>query len=520
MQFNNRRGSITFKGAMIMAAFGFIILAIIGFFVYKTGGASRVSSALSDSRNGTLSSKEKNKVIHVCVVTWGGYAGGQYFNGGFEATKDSRFYKDYGILVDFPVIDNFDASRKSYQSGECNLLWQTADAFSTEVGNLQKAGFDPRVLFQSDWSRGGDLVVAKRGINSVNDLRGKTVAVGYGTPSHTFLLRMLEAAGMSVNDVKIVQVPSAVDAATAFKSGQVDAAIVWSPDDQDCLKTIPGSKILTSTREATHIIADIFFGEQKWADEHKKELDGLEEGWFKGAAEVNTNPEAFEQAVKILAVGLKQPEDFMRTAIRNARLSTYGDNVNFFNLNGNATGVTGEKLYLETGRLFQASTDLVSSLPPWREITNLDALRSISLKGPENAAEAEERYTVASASERRAEALSVKPLPINFETGSATLSENAKSLLDLFVPTLNSYKNRVRIEGNTDNSGSADVNRRLSLARARAARDYFVNEYHFDVNRFIVEGNGPDKPVATNDTPEGMAKNRRSEFQLIGNPIK
>jgi len=509
MQCKNRRGAVTLKGAMIMAAFGLIILSIIGFFVWKTGGVKKISEAVG-----------KDKVIHVCVVTWGGYAGGQYFNKGFEANKESRFYKDYGFLVDFPVIDNFDPSRKAYQSGDCNLLWQTADAFPTEVGNLLKAGFDPRVLFQSDWSRGGDLVVAKRGINSVNDLRGKTIAVGYGTPSHTFLLRMLEASGMSVNDVKIVQVPSAIDAATAFKSGQVDAAIVWSPDDQDCLKTISGSKILTSTREATHIIADIFFGEEKWLNSHKKEMKGLVEGWMIGAAEINTKPEAFEEAVSILSVGLKQPPEFMRVAINNARLATYGDNVNFFNLNGNATGVTGERLYLETGRLFQASTDLVSSLPAWREVTNLDALRAVSLKGPEHAAEAAERYTVASATERKAEALSIKPLPVNFETGSATLSENAKSLLDLFVPTLRSYSNRVRIEGNTDNSGSPDVNRRLSFARASAARDYFVNEYHFDVHRFIVEGNGPDKPVASNDTPEGMAKNRRSEFQLIGNPIK
>ena len=53
-------------------------------------------------------------VINVGVVTWGGYAGGQYFNEGFKANTESRFYKDYGFKVNFEVIDDFDASRDAF----------------------------------------------------------------------------------------------------------------------------------------------------------------------------------------------------------------------------------------------------------------------------------------------------------------------------------------------------------------------------------------------------------------------
>jgi len=75
---------------------------------------------------------------------------------------------------------------------------------------------------------------------------------------------------------------------------------------------------------------------------------------------------------------------------------------------------------------------------------------------------------------------------------------------------------KVRIEGNTDNVGSADMNRTLSFKRAKSVADYLVKTYNFDPNRFVIVGNGPDKPVATNNTEEGKAANRRTEFQLLG----
>ncbi len=53
----------------------------------------------------------------------------------------------------------------------------------------------------------------------------------------------------------------------------------------------------------------------------------------------------------------------------------------------------------------------------------------------------------------------------------------------------------------------------------KAVADYFVKTYGMDRNRFIVVGNGPDKPVAgceSNSTESCRAKNRRTEFQLIG----
>ncbi|MEZ4951711.1 MAG: hypothetical protein R2784_20325, partial [Saprospiraceae bacterium] len=100
-----------------------------------------------------------SETIKIGVVTWGGYAGGQYFNEGFEANANSRFLKDYGFNVEFKILDDFDASRAAFKNDDVNLLWATIDAFPTEVNALKD--YDPVVVFQADWSRGGDAIVAR-----------------------------------------------------------------------------------------------------------------------------------------------------------------------------------------------------------------------------------------------------------------------------------------------------------------------------------------------------------------------
>jgi NitT/TauT family transport system substrate-binding protein len=84
------------------------------------------------------------------------------------------------------------------------------------------------------------------------------------------------------------------------------------------------------------------------------------------------------------------------------------------------------------------------------------------------------------------------------------------------VPVLKAFGNaRVRVEGNTDNDGEYNMNVSLSKKRANSAIQYFVSKYYFDADRFVVVGNGPNKPVADNETDQGRAKNRRTEVQLL-----
>lgn len=455
--------------------------------------------------------------INVGVVTWGGYVGGQYFNEGFDANTTSRFYKEYGFLVNFEVIDDFNASRAAWKSGDIDLLWATTGSFSTEAPGLKE--FEPQIIFQSDWSRGGDAVVVRKGIITVNDLKGKTIAVAPMTPSHTFFLNLLEAGSLKQTDLTVIEVANAIDAADMFKNGQVDAAVVWSPDDISCVSSVKGSKILQSTKQASYIIADMFIAKKSFVNSHKAELGQLVTGWLTGAGEINANVNSKNKAVRILATGLNISESDARGSIDNVRLATYGDNINYYGLNPDFDGVTGEKIYAKMSQKYK-QVGYLNENTYWRTVGNPNIIRSINLSGSVNSAEGSVKFskpTVTMADTNLTTAVSTKQVTVSFLTGSATLTEDSKYKIDReFLDIAQNFANaRIRIAGNTDNTGSYQGNITLSKRRAQSVANYLSNEHGFDKNRFVVVGNGPDNPTASNSSANGRAKNRRTDFELI-----
>lgn len=105
---------------------------------------------------------------------------------------------------------------------------------------------------------------------------------------------------------------------------------------------------------------------------------------------------------------------------------------------------------------------------------------------------------------------------INFELGSAEITEGSQQLLDdTALEALNGNPNlRVRIEGHTDSMGPEAFNMALSLQRAEAVMKYLVTR-GVDSDRMEVLGKGEGYPVASNDTKTGRARNRRIEFIIL-----
>lgn len=493
------------------AFFGITYLMDSGMIGNGTAGNNNSSSSSSSS-----SSSGNEDAIRIGVVTWGGYAGGQYFNEGFAASSASRFKKEYGIDVEFVLNDDVDASLNAWKAGDIDLHWYTIDAFPTILEGLK--AYDPVVLWQADWSRGGDAIVARRGINSVGDLRGKKIAVAELTPSHSFLLWLLDAGGLNPSDVEIVPQSNAIDAAAAFKSQQVDAAVVWSPDDEQCVRAVSGARILESTRSASNIIADFFFAKREYADANRDKLQKLYEGWMKGAAEINSDPAAKTKAGRILSQGLGIPEADAIASIDNVRLVTHGDNLNFFGLNPDYTGVTGNSLYLRMANEYRDLGFMDGAPSNWRQVSFPSMVQATNLSGSSHAAEAAKTFTKVEEDEgKELEAIASKPVSINFRSGEHVLDENAKRIIDLeFIDIARAFANaRIRIEGNTDNVGSRTANIALSERRAQSVANYLIREHNMSPNRLIIVGNGPDNPIASNSTSAGQAQNRRTDFQLV-----
>lgn len=102
-----------------------------------------------------------------------------------------------------------------------------------------------------------------------------------------------------------------------------------------------------------------------------------------------------------------------------------------------------------------------------------------------------------------------------FEVGEADLLRSAAENLDDVIELLESEPDKsIRIEGHTDSSGSSELNLRLSERRAEAVRDALI-ERGIDPGRLNAVGMGEDFPIATNETAQGRARNRRVDVIVL-----
>jgi OmpA-OmpF porin, OOP family len=103
---------------------------------------------------------------------------------------------------------------------------------------------------------------------------------------------------------------------------------------------------------------------------------------------------------------------------------------------------------------------------------------------------------------------------VYFEKGKAILTKESQSQIENLAVILKAYpKATVKLGGYTDNTGSEAINVKVSGERATAALKALVKE-GIDAKRLKAEGYGPAHPIATNDTPEGMAQNRRVDLRI------
>jgi len=450
-----------------------------------------------------------------------GFAPGIDMNGGAKPNKESRMYKEFGVLFEAVRMDDMQKLNDALKNGDLDFIFTTTDI--SPIGMDRSSDLAKMSVMQFlkiDDSRGADVFIVDKSINTVADLKGKKIACALGWPSNTLLHATLEAGGLTEKDVQILPMGDPFAAKTAFTTGNADATVVWSPDDEECLKS-RDAKVLTSTELLPNIIMDGFIARKDVLEKKKDLFIKLSRAWLVANAEMR-DPAKMAKAAQTYKIAFEVPDDVstVLAGMKKIHYANYGDNINFFGLSTDFTGLTGQQLYTKMARVYKTSYgNNLTNIVPWAEASFPGVIQAINdLKGDAHVAEGQIQFAAPTSADAKTPAVAIKPIIINFATGTWGLTSEMKDKIEnqLGQLSVEFAGMKVRIEGNTDNVGDAAMNRELSQKRAKSVADYLVKTYNFDPNRFIIVGNGPDKPVSSNSTEEGRAANRRTEFQLLG----
>ena len=234
----------------------------------------------------------------------------------WEIAIQKGWFEEAGVKVDFQWFD-YVASMDAYAAGKLDAVCMTnGDALVTGA-----TGKPSVTILINDFSNGNDMLVAKQGIGSVADLKGKKIGAELGFVAHLLAIKALESAGLSADDVEWVNTPTDQTAAL-LASGDVDAISAWQPSSGQALKAAAGSTAVFTSSNLPGIIYDVLSVspeslEARRADwlkvvgvwyrvvEYIQDEDNIDEALAILSAKVSITPEEYEpffKGTKILSL--------------------------------------------------------------------------------------------------------------------------------------------------------------------------------------------------------------------------
>ncbi len=223
--------------------------------------------------------------VKVGVSDWTGWVA-------WYVAQDQGYFKKYGAEVNLVWFANYSDSIAALSTGQLDANSQT---WSDTLGPLAK-GLPLKVVLVNDNSAGNDAVMVGAAIKGFADLRGRKVALEQYSISHFVLYTALARNGLSPKDVSVVNL-SAGDAAAAFMSGRLDAAVVWNPWISQIEKSGKGRALFTS-KEMPGLIPDLLVAQARAVQSKRKDLVGMIRAWFDTEAFIRTEP---DRAVAIMS---------------------------------------------------------------------------------------------------------------------------------------------------------------------------------------------------------------------------
>jgi NitT/TauT family transport system substrate-binding protein len=290
-----------------------LLIAVLAALVVAGCGGDDDTSPTGGGSGGASS---KAAPIRIAFSTWNGYIGIVI------GVKEGLFEKA-GVKVSYTVVEDPVQRFNALKGGSLDAIATTPDTFSRTYAK----GIETVQVLGLDASVGGDGIVAENDVQAVADLKGKQVGVSAGSTSQWFLAYVLDQNGLSLDDVKQVDMTSG-DAGSAFAAGRIPAAVTWEPWLSKAQKN-PDGHVVVSTEKYPTIITDQVAFTPDFIKQHPDSVRRFIKGYqaavdflhsdqdkaFEDVADyLGQSPEEIEATLKTVPIwGVKESQDYYGT---------------------------------------------------------------------------------------------------------------------------------------------------------------------------------------------------------------
>jgi len=212
----------------------------------------------------------------------------------WQVAIDKGWFKEAGVDAKFEWFD-YSASMDAFTAGKLDAVLMTnGDTLVTGSGG----GKGVMVLI-TDYSNGNDIIVAKPGVKSITDLKGKKVAVEVGLVEHLMLRNAMQKAGMKPGDIDIVNAKTN-EMPQVLAAADIAAVGAWQPIAGAAMKAAPGAKPVYTSADEPGLIYDVLAVDPASLKARRADWVKVVKLWDKVVAYI-TDPKTEADAVKIMA---------------------------------------------------------------------------------------------------------------------------------------------------------------------------------------------------------------------------
>ena len=417
-------------------------------------------------------------------------------NGGLS-TQPGSVYDSLGIKVNISIINDATQSSNALIAKSLDAAGYTINRTAFLSSKFKDAGVDVIMPYITNFSNGGDGIIAKSNINTVNDLVGAKIGVPQFSEAHSLVVWFVNQSNLSDADKatiidNLVMFATPDECAKAFFAGQIDVAATWEPYLTQA-QNMSDAHVFFSTASSSSLIMDGILFNKEFAEANPEVVQKFIDGALQASSQYDTNMSTIKTVMPMFATA---SDDDVKSNCASAKLMTYADNLSMFK--GTARDIYTSMCGVWKSIGETVDEDLVNTLYDDTYIKALGNKDEVL----------------------NTEAMLTRSATVNFIKSTAKFSDSAEATatLDDFIATAKILDGTIiEIAGNTDPNPISDpddtYNKMLSQQRAETVKQYFILN-GISADRIVTVGNGSSNPMFPNDTEEHKAMNRRTDVSF------